>query len=292
MGSFINIVKSKLKESDTLFILIFINVFVFLVIALLRLIAFLFQFTYPSVGIYFEVSSIISVAFTHIWTLITYAFIHYDILHILFNMLILYGFGRIFMLYFTPKQLVAVYILGAISGAIFYILCYNTIPYFIGLGPSFMIGASASVMAVIFASAFYNKDMSVSLLFIGSVKIIYIAIVILLIDCLALGNGVNAGGHLAHIGGALFGIFYANRYKKGVDITKWFNVLLDKVFNLFKKSPKMRVSHQKSKSDQDYNKEKSNNQDELDRILDKIKESGYNSLSVDDKKKLFDASNK
>ena len=111
-------------------------------------------------------------------------------------------------------------------------------------------------------------------------------------DFIALGGGSNTGGHVAHIGGALFGYLFATQYLKGRDITKWFNYLIDRVANLFKRSPKMKVSYRKGKTDEQYNQQRHSNEVEIDRILDKIKQSGYNSLNDEEKKRLFDASNK
>lgn len=292
MADFIKSIRNLLKGKDTLFSLIFVNVAIFIVCAIFRVIGILFELHYPDLGTYFEVSSNLGIALTHFWTLFTYMFLHYDILHILFNMLMLYWFGIIFRSYFTSKHLLAVYILGGISGALFYILTFNSIPYFIKLGDSSMIGASGAVTAIIFASAFYNRNLEVGLLFLGRVKIIYIALFIFALDFIALGGGNNTGGHVAHIGGAIFGYLFATQYLKGRDITRWFNLTIDKLFNLFKRRSPLKVSYRKGKSDADYSQQRYNNEVELDRILDKIKQSGYNSLSDSEKKRLFDASNK
>lgn len=294
MGNSIKTIFNNLKYRDSLSQLIIINVAIFLVIALLRVFVVLFELPAPNLLAYVEVSSNITTTVKHIWVLFSYMFIHYDILHILFNMLMLHWFGRIFLTYFTPKNLVALYILGGLAGALFYILTFNTIPYFIKMNPSSMIGASASVMAIIFGVAFYNKDQEVIMLLFGRVKIIYIALFIFVLDFLALGGTSNVGGHIAHIGGALIGYYYATQYRKGKDITRWINLLIDKVFDLFKAKPTMRVTrnNNKAKDNADYNQRKHNKTLEIDRILDKIKQSGYNSLNDDEKKQLFDASNK
>ena len=285
---------NNLKYRDSLSQLIIINVAVFLVIALLRVFVVLFEIPAPDLRPYIEISSSISYTFKHIWVLFTYMFVHYDVLHILFNMLMLYWFGRIFLTYFTPKNLIALYLLGGLAGALFYMLTFNTIPYFVKMNPSSMIGASASVMAIIFGAAFYNRDQEVMMFLFGRIKIVYIAVFIFALDFLALGGSSNQGGHIAHIGGAMLGYFYATQYKKGKDITCWINLLIDKIVNLFKAKPNMRVTRKNNKSEDDfsYNQRKHNESSEVDRILDKIKQSGYNSLNNDEKKRLFDASNK
>ncbi len=292
MGASFKSFLDNFKYRDTVIKLIIINAIVFLTLALVNVFTVLFELPLPDLRSYIGVPSDIRTALTHIWTLFTYMFVHYDILHILFNMLMLYWFGRIFLMYFSTKNLVALYILGGLAGALFYILTFNTIPYFMKQGDSYMIGASASVMAIIFASAFYNKNLEVGLLFIGRIKIIYIALIIFVLDFIALGKGNNLGGHIAHIGGAILGYWYAVRYMKGKDITKGLNKIIDKIVNLFKPKPKMRITFNRHESDQEYNKRKHNEAEEIDRILDKIKKSGYASLNDEEKKRLFDASNR
>ncbi len=283
----------NLRRQSTLIKLILINVLVFLLLSLLKVTGLLFELPVPNLLEYLGVSSAPGIVIKHIWTLFSYMFVHYDVFHILFNMLMLYWFGRLFLMYFTSKNMTALYILGGLAGALFYILTFNTIPYFIRQGDSYMIGASASVMAIIFATAFYNKNMELNLFFVLRVKIVYIAWAIFLLDIIALGGSSNVGGHVAHIGGAIVGYFYAASYLKGKDITKGLNNLIDKIANLFKRKPKMRVTYNsKRETDYEYNERKHREDEDIDRILDKIKQSGYSSLSKEEKKRLFDASKK
>ena len=142
-------------------------------------------------------------------------------------------------------------------------------------------------------TAFYRPEVELNLLFIGSIKIVYIAIFAFIIDFLSLGSSANPGGHVAHIGGAVLGYIFAMQYKKGKDITARMSRMLDTVADLFKprsKKPKMKVKHNRRESDWEYNKRKHDEQEVIDAILDKLKESGYSSLSAEEKKKLFDAS--
>ena len=142
------------------------------------------------------------------WTLITYMFVHKDIWHILFNMLWLYWFGRIFLEYLDQRKLVAVYLLGGISGALVYILSFNIFPAFAGVvSESVAIGASASVMAIVIAIAAYVPDYTVHLFLFGRIKIKYMALAIFVLTSI-MDFSVNSGGKLAHIGGAFFGYFY------------------------------------------------------------------------------------
>jgi len=292
MEGSINSFFSNLKRRNVLDKLIILNVAIFIIIAALSVFQKLFGLDFFNLNPYVAVSSNIEFFLFHIWTLFTYMFIHYEIFHILFNMLMLYWFGKIFLTYFTPKNFVALYILGGLAGGLLYIVSFNLIPYFIQQGTAYLVGASASVTAIIFAAAFYNKNLEIRLLFFGSVKIIYIAIAIFLIDFISLKDESNMGGHVAHIGGALIGYLYATQYLKGRDLTKGLNKLIDSFSNLFKKQPKMKVKYKKTQSDFEYNQKKHQETEDIDTILDKIKVSGYKSLSVDEKKRLFDASNK
>jgi membrane associated rhomboid family serine protease len=219
-------------------------------------------------------------------------FVHEGFLHLLFNMLWLYWFGQIFMQYFTGRTLGSLYVLGGLAGAILYVIAFNTIPYYTEMERKWMIGASAAVMAIVMGAAFYRPDVQLNLLLLGPVKIVYIAGFAFLLDFLSLGNSLNPGGHVAHIGGALAGYFFAIRYKNGNDITRWMGGAIDWFVGLFKPrhKSKMKVKHARRETDWEYNKRKHTEQDEIDAILDKLKKSGYSSLSSEEKRKLFDAS--
>jgi hypothetical protein len=220
-------------------------------------------------------------------------FLHIEVLHILLNMLWLYWFGRIFMLYFNARQFGGLYVAGGIFGAFFFLIAYNLFPYFVNVvGSSYLMGASASVMAIVFAVSFYQKNHTINLLFIGRIKLIYLALGALVIDLLSIVSA-NAGGHIAHIGGALFGILFAMQYQKGVDLTVSINRLIDKLVNWKRRRrPRMKVTYRKPETDEAYNMRKRMEMDTLDEILDKLKQSGYESLSSEEKRMLFDASKK
>lgn len=273
--------------------LIYINVGVFLVIRLVGVVCLLFNTPEISVLDYLELPSSVSTLLHKPWTLFTYMFTHQDILHILFNMLWLYWFGAIFLRFFTERQFSGLYILGGLAGAALFVLTYNTLPYFRSVAPfSALIGASASVMAIVFAVSFYRKELEINLFLFGRIKLIYLALGTLVIDFLAV-TSENAGGHIAHIGGALFGIFYASQMSKGKDLTTPINKILDWFVNLRKPKSKMRVTYRRGEtgeSDQDYNYRKNKERENIDLILEKLKRSGYESLSNEEKKKLFDAS--
>lgn len=293
MTSVIDNIKQRFRQKDILIQLIVINVSVFLLLTAITLITKLFKLNTFYLIEYIGVPSDPSLLLKRPWTLLTYMFVHADLLHILFNMLFLYWFGQIFLSYFNPKNLGSLYVLGGLAGAILYIVAFNTIPYYIDMGNLPMIGASASVTAIMFAAAFYNPRLEVNLFFVIRVKIIYIAIFVFILDFISLADESNPGGHIAHIGGAILGYIYAYQYLKGKDITRWVSRIIDWSVNIFKpKPPKMKVKHKKSETDYEYNERRHHETEEIDRILDKIKASGYSSLTQDEKKRLFDAGKK
>jgi membrane associated rhomboid family serine protease len=238
-----------------------------------------------------ELPSNLSLLLVRPWTLLTYMILHVEIWHIVFNLICLLGFGQLFLLYFSQKHLLGIYLLGGFAGALFYIGAYNLFPYFSAVkANSFLLGASASIMAIIVAVAVHVPNLEVSLWLFGKIKLKYIAIFTVTISVLGISSN-NAGGEFAHLGGALAGFFFAKRFHDGKDITKGINKFIDAVITLFGQRPrKFKVKYDKKKPDAFYNKQKNDNEKEIDIILEKIKRSGYESLSTDEKKKLFDRS--
>jgi membrane associated rhomboid family serine protease len=297
VANFFDDIKLKFKQGDLLMKLIFINVVIFLLLNMVGIVFKLFQIGDFDLVNYLAVPSLPDQLLLKPWTLFTYMFIHYEILHILFNMLVLYWFGRLFLGYFSERQLVGLYILGGLAGAVVYILAFNFIPYYVNLH-SVLLGASASVMAIVFGIAFYRPNLRVNLLFVGSIKILYIALVMFAIDFISLDDMANPGGHVAHIGGAIAGYLFALGMQKGKDISSWINRIVDVFVNLYyslfsgKKKPKLKVIYSQREKDYEYNQRKHKQEADLDKILDKIKQSGYDSLSSEEKKRLFDASKK
>jgi membrane associated rhomboid family serine protease len=295
MADFIKRLKTIYNSGSVLTRLIFINVSVFVVLKVIDVIFILFNIYTLDIVTLLGVPSYIPLLINRIWTLITYMFVHEEFLHILFNMLWLYWFGKIFLQYFTGRTLGSLYILGGLTGALFYIIAFNTIPYYLGMDRGWMIGASAAVMAIVMGAAFYKPDLKLHLLFIGQIKIVYIAIFAFILDFLSLGSPVNPGGHVAHIGGAILGYLFATQFQKGKDITKWMSKLIDGFVGFLKprkKKAKMKVTYSRNESDWEYNERKKTEVEEIDAILDKLKRSGYSGLSSDEKRKLFDASKK
>lgn len=292
MDDIITNLKRTFRSGNILVKLLYINVGIFLLLRLSAVLFLLFNVHGIPFLEYIQMPSSPKLLLLRPWTLVTYMFTHYDFLHILFNMLWLYWFGKIFLQFFSERQLGGVYVLGGIAGALLFLVAYNVFPYFQAVaGSSFLMGASASVMAIVFAVSFYRKEYEINLLLIGRVKLIWLAWFTLILDLLAI-TSTNAGGHLAHIGGALLGMGYAMQILKGKDLTAPVNRLIDQLVNLGKKKPKMTVTYKRTETDQEYNARKNQEGKNLDDILDKLKRSGYDSLSKEEKKQLFDASKK
>jgi hypothetical protein len=215
-------------------------------------------------------------------------------------MLCLYWFGEIFLMFFSSRHLRGLYILGGIAGGALFMLCYNVFPYFLpAVNSSVVVGASASILAIIIAVAYREPNYRVQLFLIGNVSLKYLALFVVLIDLMFITSS-NAGGHIAHLGGAMVGWLFAVLLGKGIDLTLWINKTLDFFLGLFRyhtwhRKSKMQVHYYdnvRRETDAEYNQRKKKRDEEIDRILDKLKKSGYGSLSSEEKKRLFDASKK
>jgi membrane associated rhomboid family serine protease len=298
MANIIDNIKQSFSRGNYLTRLIYINAGVFLVVKVLCVILSVLGFSN------FWVSSLELPAFLQTfilqpWSIITYMFMHHDFIHLIFNLLTLYWFGKMFIGYFSQKQLVGLYFLGGIGGAIFYLVTFNIFNIFnTNIYLSYLLGASASVMAIIFALVRYCPNQEIHLALIGPVKLKYLGIAMLVLDIIGTFS-LNAGGSIAHIGGALIGYLFAQfMISYGKDITDPINKVISWVNDLFKnnKKPKFTVHKNTSKTDEQWNMENMNrkreNNEEIDRILEKIKKSGYTNLSDEEKKRLFDLSNK
>ena len=281
------------RRGDIVTQLIYINAGIFLVVALVNLFLVLFKMDSGHWMNYLMFPASFMQFITQPWTLITYMFMHAGILHILFNMLWLYWFGRLFLNFFSAKHLRGLYLLGGIAGAALYMVAYNLFPYFEdAVYSSYLLGASASVLAIVVATAVREPNYPVQFMFIGTVRLKYVALFMVVLDLLFI-TADNAGGHLAHLGGALAGWWFASGLVKGHDLTKWINVALDFCSGRWKpvpKKPKMKVHYGDKQKDYEFNARKKERSDEIDRILDKLRKSGYGSLTEEEKKSLFDAS--
>ncbi len=287
-------IKLTFRNGSNLTRLIYINIAVFVLITIVAVIGFLISnpdISEKALNL-FSVPASLNTLLARPWTLITYMFTHKGIWHILFNMLWLYWFGRIFLEYLDERKLVAVYLLGGISGAIVYIISFNIFPAFTGIvADSVAIGASASVMAIVIAIAAYVPDYTVQLFLFGRIKIKYMALAIFILTSI-MDFSVNSGGKLAHIGGAFFGYIYTINLRHGHDLGKGFNKIIDFFVTIFKPRKKLKVTHKKVTTEYEYNKIKTEHQKQINHILDKISKGGYDSLTKEEKETLFKESQK
>ncbi|WP_309937550.1 rhomboid family intramembrane serine protease [Aureibacter tunicatorum] len=243
------------------------------------------------------------------WTILTYGFVHLDFFHVLFNMLFLYWFGQLIMSYLGNQKFINIYILGVLAGGLFYTIFYNTFSFYNQNAEAFgapLIGASAGVMAIVWAGATLMPNYTFHLLFLGPVKLKYIALFYFILSLIRI-TGFNAGGELAHVGGAIMGFIYIKQLRKGRDIGLFIEKIMSLGERIFKPKPFIKVTHSMSDStskatrsrskETEYSSVSTNttyfvNQDEIDAILDKISERGYEALTKEEKQKLFNASKK
>lgn len=282
MNNLWNDIRYKMLHSGSkIGLLIGINVLVFLCINIPGTIEQLFFKTTNIVDLsfkYLKLPASLPELGKHFWTPVTYMFMHAGVLHILYNMVWLYWLGQIFEEYLGNKRIVLLYFLGGLFGALFFVAGMNLIPLFReqGMVGISVVGASAGVMAVVIATATLLPDYQLYLMFIGPVRLKWLAIAFVIMDFLGTA-GPNSGGEMAHLGGALIGFLYIKQLKRGND---W-NKPLDK---LFTPKPKLKVI----KGGATVNASPS--QAEIDRILDKISSSGQDSLTKQERETLLRAS--
>lgn len=270
------------------------NVVVFVLFFLLKTIEFLFKLPTDSLMNWFTFPKDPVALLYRPWSIITYAFLHAGLWHILGNMFILYFSGRMFLTFYSPERFINYYFFGAIAGAAVFMLSYNLFPAFQGSGQSYLLGASAAVMAILIGVATQAPNMQVRLMFLGNLKLWWIAAFFVVLDVVQIPLG-NPGGHLAHLGGALLGFTYTKQLHKGTDIGKWFEKLVGWFVNFFasrKQKPFKTVYRNKSKTKArrgPHEFTKDEKQKQVDAILDKISKNGYESLDKDEKDFLFNA---
>ena len=225
------------------------------------------------------------------WTLISHMFYHQGFIHLLFNLIGLYFYGKIFTQYLNQKQLFSTYIIGGLFGALFYYLTFNYLNAFIDDGKNFAFGASAAVLAILTAISSYAPNYQIYVPLITKIKLKHLAITFIILDIILIPSN-NGGGHIAHLGGAFYGLYYGHRLKQGKDISIWFNKLIDSIANYFRKDSKLKTVHKRAKTDDTWRNEKKQNQIQINNILDKISKSGYDSLNDKEKELLFKESKK
>lgn len=280
-------IKTSFRQGSVITRLIYLNLAVFLVFRIIHVIFFLAGKPYGLLQ-WFELPADPGIWILQPWSILTYMFLHFDFLHILFNLLVLYWFGRIFLDYYTPNQLVGLYLLGGLAGGVLYMAAYNLFPVFEEVvSTSFLLGASASIIAILVAAAFRDPAREVRLMLIGMVQLRYLAL--FMIFSYIIGISVsNAGGNLAHLGGVFAGWFFVFLERRGSDVTAPFSVAVNRIGRLFRPKTFVRVVHRNpARDDYAYNRQKAADHEELNRILDKIGEEGYDSLNKTEKETLF-----
>lgn len=295
-SSLLDEVRHFFTKGSVLSRLIGINIAVFFLAGIIRVIFFLADAApaYGAIIDWFGVPSNPETLLTRPWTLFTYMFLHFDFFHILFNMILLYIGGRLFKEFLGEDRMTGTYIIGGLVGALFFIVAYNLFPVFSEARlMSVAIGASASVLAVFIAVATYMPNYQLPLIILGRIRLKYIAVFFVLLDLISIDKG-NSGGHLAHLGGALWGFLYISMLKNGKDPSKFVSTWVKAFGSLFKRQSTMRVDYRNTRpvSDEEYNKQKAENQKKIDGILDKISKNGYQSLTAEEKKILFKLGNK
>jgi len=280
--------------------LILINTVVFLLTAVVHLITWLFGVSGPGgltvLGSFLALpSDLHKLAFIP-WTIFTYMFLHEGFMHWLFNMVMLYFGGILFTEYLSQRKLLMTYILGGLAGAVFFVLAFNLFPVFAPVRQnSVALGASASILAIIVAISTYVPDYTVHLFLLGRIKLKWLAIAFVLIDILSIPAN-NPGGHIAHLGGALWGFVWILSLRRGNDFLRIFDGLkmpdLSMKKRKYQKFDTTRPTSGRPMTDEEYNRKKAASQAEIDHILDKISKSGYSSLTKAEKELLFKSSNK
>lgn len=281
-------IRFRVQQMNSAEKLILLNIICFIFPLFLKTLFFLFAIPYGTFISFFELSSDWRTLFFRPWSIVTYSFIHSGFFHLFWNMYLLYFSSRLFLNLFSVKIFLNVYFLGVVVGAFTFLFSYALFPAFQNAAPS-MIGASAGVMGIFVFISTYSPDQEIRIIFFN-LKLRYLAIGFVLMDIIQIPYG-NAGGHLAHLGGAGLGFLYAQRLQNGIDIGLPFERFIAKTTDLFKKKPTLRTVHKKNISRKTKSTVTSDtlHQKQIDSILDKISTSGYESLSQKEKDYLFQA---
>jgi membrane associated rhomboid family serine protease len=279
--SYINTLKNRFRQANIVEQFITINLAVFIVVFLLNTVGFLFQ-TNSALVDWLILPATFDAFITKPWTIITFGFVHVEFLHILMNLISLYFVGNLFLNYFTPKQFISFYVLGTVFGGLVFMLSFNIFPAFESdVSNSVLLGASAGVSAIFIGIATYIPNHQFKIPLIGFIKLWHLAAVWIILDVIQIPAG-NAGGHLAHIGGALFGFLYVNQAST-TEINIWSKIA---AFFASKKTP-LKTVYKSKKTNSKKEANTSYKQQKINAILDKISKSGYDTLSREEKDFLF-----
>lgn len=304
-GSIIDDVKKSFRSGSMITRLIMLNAIVFITLVLIKVFSYNWTaqtdstFYTTLVEKYLALSPIWSEALMKPWTFFTYMFLHLGMWHIVWNMLVLYWFGRIVGDLIGDKRILPIYIMGGLFGAVVYLTASALTGW---TGGSMLLGASAGVMAMVLAAASTSPDYMMRLLILGDVKLKYIALAVLVMDLLGTTMG-NSGGSFAHLGGALFGFLYVLNLRNGNNlgrpvevVQEWIEDLSSgKTRKIRKPKTKLKVAHRSTlvstkKTDNTSTPKAAQSNTTVDKILDKIKKSGIESLTSEERDILDKAS--
>lgn len=281
MTSLFQNIKYKFKKGTVVEKAIYLNLLVFICMQVINVVSFLFNSNENYLYHWFSMPADLNLFVRRPWSIITYGFLHGSFLHIVFNLIFLYYIGNLFLDYFTPRKFLNFYLYGTAFGGLLYLVSFNYFPAFRDVNAS-LVGASSAVSAIFIGMATHIPHYQIKLRFVGYVKLWILALLFLLFDLIQLPTG-NAGGHFAHLGGALYGYLSMKQTRGNKTNFSLFTRIFRKKSHLktvYKSKNKKTTSHKKS------------NQEKIDAILDKISKSGYESLSASEKKLLFDQGKK
>jgi membrane associated rhomboid family serine protease len=288
--NFIEEIKYQLSHGTMTNKLIIYNVFVFALILLLNILNL--SLNQISLTEYFFTLDTNLVGFIlKPWGIITSIFSHFEIWHLIFNMLFLYFSGQLFEQIFDKRRLWQTYIFGGISGGMLEIAAHYLFPSFQN-SDQVVVGASGSIMAIFTALAFHSPNIRVNLFGIFPVKIYLIAIFFLLNDLIGIDNPSDNVAHFAHLGGAIFGLISIQSIHSSNNILSVLGSFFDRIKKMITSGKSTKSGKAKFKTDEEYNLEKKWRQEKTDAILDKISKSGYESLTKEEKDFLFNQSKK
>lgn len=289
--SFIQDIKRKFQGGDALMRLLLINVGVFLLINVYLLLLFITKAeptAFLGDNLALAASSNWEVLLKRPWSIVTHMFAHVQFGHFLFNMIALYFMGQLFVSLQGSKRLLNLYVLGGLSGFALFFIAYNVFEVFKTTQGTYVLGASAAVMAITVAAATLQPKREIYLFGAIRLELMWLAAILILLDLASVRSGINSGGHIGHIGGAIFGFIYARQLQKGKEMGSWLTNLLERISRLFSgKRMKVVSNNGRPKTDEQFNVEKKERQRRTDEILDKISRSGYDSLSKSEKEFLF-----
>ncbi|MEP5338604.1 MAG: rhomboid family intramembrane serine protease [Algibacter sp.] len=288
-----NELKFKYNQAQISEKLIFVNVGIFAILSIITTVCYLLtdshiEFFKDNLALPANLKSLLFKP----WTLITFFFTHFHFWHLLGNMIALYFFGRFFSTFFNARLFLNYFILGGLFSGLIFVVSYNVFPALIGANTS-LVGASGAVFAILFGAT--AKAPNYIFNFFGVLRIpLWVLSSLYTIMFISSIPYANAGGELAHLGGAFLGYFYTKQLDSGKNIGAFLERIMEAVRNMFKAAKKgpLKTVHKNKSKVGGYTKsdfKKFNNQKRIDVILDKISKSGYDSLTADEKELLFRA---